>query len=146
VSGLRPLRGPTASHKAENSIDKIDGPRKYELARATASPAKTLANTEWIFVREETTMSRSRPVEPGESLPYNHHLHQFMTFLKHERGFADAVGLRLLTDTIVRVVYPGDVLSGIPARGKYPLRRTGHPLGKDPAALRSEIQLSPRSA
>ena len=90
MSGLRPLRGPTASHKAENSIDKIDGPRKYELARATASPAKTLANTEWIFVREETTMSRSRPVEPGESLPYNHHLHQFLTFLKCERGFADA--------------------------------------------------------
>jgi len=26
----------------------------------------------------------------GEPLPYNHHLHQFLTFLKHERGFADA--------------------------------------------------------
>jgi site-specific recombinase XerD len=25
-----------------------------------------------------------------EPLPYNHHLHQFLTFLKHERGFADA--------------------------------------------------------
>jgi site-specific recombinase XerD len=23
-------------------------------------------------------------------LPFNHHLHQFLTFLKHERGFADA--------------------------------------------------------
>ena len=28
--------------------------------------------------------------EQGESAPYNHHLHQFLTFLKHERGFADA--------------------------------------------------------
>jgi site-specific recombinase XerD len=26
----------------------------------------------------------------GEPMPYNHHLHQFLTFLKHERGFADA--------------------------------------------------------
>jgi hypothetical protein len=34
-------------------------------------------------------MSRSIHA-PGESLPYNHHLHQFRTFLKHERGFADA--------------------------------------------------------
>jgi site-specific recombinase XerC len=23
-------------------------------------------------------------------MPHNHHLHQFLTFLKHERGFADA--------------------------------------------------------
>ena len=35
-------------------------------------------------------MSRSMHAEQGESLPYNHHLHQFLTFLKHERGFADA--------------------------------------------------------
>jgi hypothetical protein len=34
----------------------------------------------------------SKPIHAaqGESLPYNHHLHQFLTFLKHERGFADA--------------------------------------------------------
>src|SRR5260370_25348674 len=41
------------------------------------------------FVRR-TNMSRSIHAAQGESLPYNHHLHQFMTFLKHERGFADA--------------------------------------------------------
>jgi hypothetical protein len=35
-------------------------------------------------------MSRSIHAAPGESLPYNHHLHQFRAFLKHERGFADA--------------------------------------------------------
>jgi integrase/recombinase XerD len=35
-------------------------------------------------------MSRSRPVEQNEPLPYNHHLQQFLTFLKQERGFADA--------------------------------------------------------
>jgi hypothetical protein len=35
-------------------------------------------------------MSRSIHAAQGESLPYNHHLHQFLTFLKHERVFADA--------------------------------------------------------
>ena len=35
-------------------------------------------------------MSRSIHAAPLESLPYNHHLHQFLTFLKCERGFADA--------------------------------------------------------
>jgi site-specific recombinase XerD len=35
-------------------------------------------------------MSRSIHAAQGESLPYNHYLHQFLTFLKHERGFADA--------------------------------------------------------
>ena len=35
-------------------------------------------------------MSRSIHAAQGESLPYKHHLHQFLTFLKHERGFADA--------------------------------------------------------
>ena len=35
-------------------------------------------------------MSRSVHAEPGESSPYNHHLQQFLTFLKQERGFADA--------------------------------------------------------
>jgi site-specific recombinase XerD len=35
-------------------------------------------------------MSRSIHAAQGESLPYNHHLHQFLTFFKHERGFADA--------------------------------------------------------
>ena len=35
-------------------------------------------------------MSRSIHAAQAESLPYNHHLHQFLTFLKHERGFADA--------------------------------------------------------
>jgi len=35
-------------------------------------------------------MSRSIHAAQGKSLPYNHHLHQFLTFLKRERGFADA--------------------------------------------------------
>jgi len=35
-------------------------------------------------------MSRSIHAAQGESLSYNHHQHQFLTFLKHERGFADA--------------------------------------------------------
>jgi len=35
-------------------------------------------------------VSTSMHAEQGESSPYNHHLHQFLTFLKHERGFADA--------------------------------------------------------
>ena len=35
-------------------------------------------------------MSRSMHALQAERLPYNHHLHQFLTFLKHERGFADA--------------------------------------------------------
>src|SRR6266581_2138056 len=37
-----------------------------------------------------TDVSRSTHAPQGEPLPYNHHLHQFLTFLKHERGFADA--------------------------------------------------------
>jgi integrase/recombinase XerD len=35
-------------------------------------------------------VSRSMHAEQGESFLYNHHLRQFLTFLKHERGFADA--------------------------------------------------------
>jgi integrase/recombinase XerD len=35
-------------------------------------------------------MSRSIHAAHGELLPYHHHLHQFLTFLKHARGFADA--------------------------------------------------------
>jgi integrase/recombinase XerD len=35
-------------------------------------------------------MSRSLLAEKVESSPYNHHVQQFLTFLKHERGFADA--------------------------------------------------------
>jgi len=35
-------------------------------------------------------VSRSMHALQAERLPYNHHLHQFLTFLKHERGFADA--------------------------------------------------------
>jgi hypothetical protein len=34
-------------------------------------------------------MSRSIHAAQGESSPYNHHLHQFPNFLKHERGFED---------------------------------------------------------
>lgn len=35
-------------------------------------------------------MSKSMLTEQRESLPYNHHLQPFLTFLKLERGFADA--------------------------------------------------------
>ncbi len=35
-------------------------------------------------------MFKSTHAEPGESSPYNHHLQQFLTFLKQERGFAEA--------------------------------------------------------
>ena len=37
-----------------------------------------------------TNVSRSMHALQGEPLPYHHHLHHFLTFLKHERGFADA--------------------------------------------------------
>ena len=69
-----------------------------------------LADTGWIFLREETTTSKSRPVEQNEPLAYNHHLQPFLTFLKHERSFADS--------TIVsrrRSLTP--FLSWLPARG-----------------------------
>jgi len=35
-------------------------------------------------------MSKSTPAEHAEQLLYNHHLQEFLTFLKQERGFADA--------------------------------------------------------
>ncbi len=35
-------------------------------------------------------MSKSMHAEQSEPSPYNHHLQQFLTFLKQERGFADA--------------------------------------------------------
>jgi len=35
-------------------------------------------------------MSRSIHPAQGDSLPFNHHLHQFLTSLEHERGFAHA--------------------------------------------------------
>ncbi len=40
-------------------------------------------------------MSRSVHAEQSEWLLYNHHLHQFLTSLKHERGFADATIVNL---------------------------------------------------
>jgi hypothetical protein len=52
---------------------------------AKRSPAETLADTRWIFFRKENTVSRSIRVEP-----YNHHLEEFLSFFKKERGFADA--------------------------------------------------------
>ena len=35
-------------------------------------------------------MSKSMHADHGEPSPHNHHLQQFLTFLKQERGFADA--------------------------------------------------------
>jgi site-specific recombinase XerD len=35
-------------------------------------------------------MSKSMHAEQGEPSPHNQHLQQFLDFLKHERGFADA--------------------------------------------------------
>jgi site-specific recombinase XerD len=37
-----------------------------------------------------TTVSKSTPAEQTEQLLYNHHLQEFLTFLKREKGFADA--------------------------------------------------------
>jgi hypothetical protein len=34
-------------------------------------------------------MPRSLHAEPSEPSTYNHHLPEFLTSLKHERGFAD---------------------------------------------------------
>jgi Phage integrase, N-terminal SAM-like domain len=42
------------------------------------------------FLSRGEPVSISTHAEPSESSPYNHHLHQFLTFLKRERGFADA--------------------------------------------------------
>jgi len=73
----------TKSHVAVRHALTLQGLWKSKDAQA-------LADTGWIFLREETTMSRSRPVEQNEPLPHNHHLQPFLTFLKQERGFADA--------------------------------------------------------
>jgi hypothetical protein len=35
-------------------------------------------------------MSKSTPAEQAEPSLYNHHLQEFLTSLKQERGFADA--------------------------------------------------------
>jgi site-specific recombinase XerD len=35
-------------------------------------------------------MSKSMHADQGETSPHNHHLQQFLNFLKQERGFADA--------------------------------------------------------
>jgi site-specific recombinase XerD len=51
---------------------------------------KGKGHTWWIFFREENQHVPIKHAAQGESLPYNRHLHQFLTFLKHERGFADA--------------------------------------------------------
>src|SRR6266404_7044956 len=73
----------TTSHVAVRHALTLQGLWKSKDAQA-------LADTGWIFLREETTMSRSRPVEQNEPLPHNHHLQPFLTCLKQERGFADA--------------------------------------------------------
>ena len=44
-------------------------------------------------------MSRSIHPAQGESLPYNHHLHQFLTFFKHEREGSPT--LRLSTANVL---------------------------------------------
>jgi hypothetical protein len=48
----------------------------------------------------------------------------------------DPLFFRLLEETIVHVVYPGGVLSGIPARWKYPLRLTCPSFREDSATFR----------
>jgi hypothetical protein len=35
-------------------------------------------------------VSKSKYTEQGEPLPRNHHLQQFLTFLKQEKAFTDA--------------------------------------------------------
>jgi hypothetical protein len=42
------------------------------------------------FSQRRTSLSKSTPTEQAEQLLYNHHLQEFQTSLKQERGLADA--------------------------------------------------------
>src|SRR5260370_4177329 len=45
----------------------------------------------WLdFLSKETTVSRSMLAEQNEPSPYNHHLQQFLTFLKQESAASDS--------------------------------------------------------
>ena len=61
-------------------------------------------------------MSRSMLAEQSETSPYNHHLQEFLTFLKQERGFADATIVnrkRSLKPFLDWLVAPGVPLSSV---------------------------------
>lgn len=61
-------------------------------------------------------MSRSMPAEQSEPSPYNHHLQQFLTFLKQERGFAEATIVnrkRSLKPFLAWLLAQGVPLSGV---------------------------------
>ncbi len=61
-------------------------------------------------------MSKSMLAEQSEPSPYNHHLQQFLTFLKQERGFADATIVnrkRSLKPFLAWLVAQGVPLSGV---------------------------------
>jgi hypothetical protein len=66
---------------------RIKGHNLATLARRVVERQGILGG--FSFVRR-TSISRSIHAAQGESLPNNRHLHQFLTFLKHERGFAEA--------------------------------------------------------
>ena len=44
----------------------------------------------WPISSSGDAPSKSTHAEQGEPLPYNHHLQEFLNFLKQERGFAEA--------------------------------------------------------
>jgi integrase/recombinase XerD len=61
-------------------------------------------------------VSRSMYAEQSEPSPYNHHLQQFLTFLKQERGFAEATIVnrkRSLKPFLAWLLAQGVPLSGV---------------------------------
>jgi hypothetical protein len=65
-------------------------PERALLQDVVQGEGKTRVDTGWISFERRSTVSRSILAEEGESSPYNHHVQHFLTFLKQERGFADA--------------------------------------------------------
>jgi len=62
-------------------------------------------------------MVKSTPLEQIEPSPYNRHLQEFLTFLKQERGFADATIVnrkRSLKPFLAWLVAQGVPLSSVP--------------------------------
>jgi site-specific recombinase XerC len=81
-------------------------------------------------------MSRSRLVEQNEPLPYNHHLQPFLTFLKQERGFANATivnrrrSLKPFLAWLVEQCIPLSAVSPVVIT-KLLYRNRGGPVGAD---------------
>jgi site-specific recombinase XerD len=67
-------------------------------------------------LERRTTMSNAMLAEQSEPSPYNHHLQQFLTFLKQERGFSEATIVnrkRSLKPFLAWLVVQGVPLSGV---------------------------------